>query len=524
MNQIAQQFQMAKQAYASGDFSQAVRICDQLTIRTGARDDLLNIKAVSLLALGQAETARTSIQQAIKLNPRIAGLQLNAAGIYKALCLIKQAKRHAVEAVRLAPRDATILYQAALLLRDFGDYPQALRVIDRCLQLQPDFSLAWHLKGAAMMDLGNTEAAQHALEKAVALEPGNARALSALVKLRRDGLEDVETVALLKNIQSSGANPRDRASAAFSLGNMHHREGQYERAFALYHNANTLAATVRPFDFGHWQQNLEQGMQASSKPGALSATPGSSTTQLAFIIGMPRSGTSLCEQVLSAHPAVLACGELATIEQIEGSFTRRGSDPYQVDPDAKEFQQASELYLSAMPKNHQQYQWVTDKAPLNFKYVGLIHRLFPQARFLYCTRHPLDTILSCYIQDFHAGLEFTFDLEKLTKVYIAHAQMMRHWLKLLPAQIHTVNYEQFIENQQTETMEMAEFLQLGFVEEMLSPHLQERAVTTASNLQVRQAVYKSSVGRWKNYQQQLAAVITLLQQHKLLDENLNCLH
>jgi len=463
------------------------------------------------------------MRQALKLNPRIAGMQLNAAGIYKALSLNKQVKRHAMEAVRLAPRDAAVLYQAALSCRDIGDYTQALRIIDRCLQLQPGFSHGWHLKGSALIDLGKLQAAQTALEKASELEPGNVRALSALVKLRGDRLGDSKTVAPLEQARSTAASNIDRASAAFALGNLYRHDGQYDMAFALYLEANALVAASRRFDLEAWEQSRTRVMQASAVPGALSSPQGASGANLVFIVGMPRSGSTLCEQVLSANPGVLACGELSTMEHIENSFVRRGRDPYQCGPVATAFEQAATLYLSALPKNYQKHQLVTDKAPMNLERIGFIHRVFPQARFLYCTRHPLDTILSCFMQDFQSGLLFAFDLEQLAKVYIAHAQLMQHWIKLLPGQIHVVNYEQYIASQEAETRRMAGFLDLGFEQDMLTPHLQERAVVTASNLQVRQAVYHSSIGRWKNYQAQLAGVITLLQKENLLDEDLNSL-
>ena len=514
---------MAKQAYARGEYTQAVRLCDQLAKRLGARDDLLNIKSVSLLALGRIEDAEIAIRKAIKLNPRIAGMHLNAASIYKALSLNKQVKRHALDAVRLAPKEAIVLYQAALLCRDCGDYPQALRIIDRCLQVQPGFSLGWHLKGSALMDLGEPEAAQTALEKSVQLEPRNIRALSALINLRGDSLADSDTVALLKQTQSMGASNADRASATFALGNMYRRDGQHDVAFTHYLKANALVAASKPFNLGAWEQKQVDVMRASSEPDALSSARGSSGANLVFIVGMPRSGTTLCEQVLSANSRVLACGELATMLHIENSLVRRKLDPYQGNLDKKEFEGAAAKYLSTLPKDYQKSQLVTDKAPMNLERIGLIHLIFPQARFLYCIRHPLDTILSCYMQDFQAGLIFAFDLEHITKVYIAHTQLMKHWIKLLPEQIHIVNYEQYIANQETKTREMAEFLQLDFEADMLTPHLKERAVVTASNLQVRQAVYSSSIGRWKNYQTELAAVITSLQNEGLLDTDLNSL-
>jgi len=250
------------------------------------------------------------------------------------------------------------------------------------------------------------------------------------------------------------------------------------------------------------------------------ASQGSGGANLVFILGMPRSGTTLCEQVLSVKSGVLACGELDAVGHIESSFARRGVNPYVA---GKEVEKAAELYLSALSKNYQKFQLITDKAPMNFERIGLIHLMFPKARFLYCTRHPLDTILSCFMQNFQAGMKFSLDLEYITKVYIAHVRIMKHWMKLLPGQIHIADYEQYIANQEAETRNMAEFLNLDFEERMLTPHLQERVVVTASNLQVRKAVYSSSIGRWKNYQSQLAGVINLLQKEKVLDAELNSL-
>lgn len=128
---------MAKQAFSKGNYAQAIKKCDQLLARMGKRDDLLNLKALSLLALGQLEEAETAILQALKLNPRVAGIHLNAGQIYQRLSRNKLVKRHAREAIQLATRDPVILYQAAVLYRDCGDQDQALRVIDRCLEIQP---------------------------------------------------------------------------------------------------------------------------------------------------------------------------------------------------------------------------------------------------------------------------------------------------------------------------------------------------------------------------------------------------
>jgi tetratricopeptide (TPR) repeat protein len=494
-----------------------VAICNQLLARLGARDDLLNIKALALSAQGRSEAAVEAIRKALKLNPKVAGMHLNAAGIYKGQSRFKLAKRHAMEAIRLAPREPALLYQAALLLRDCRDYARALRTIERCLQVQPGFSQGWHLKGSALIDLGHIEAAQQALQKAVELDPDDVRALSSLVKIRGDQLDNRAVVAQLERIRTHAGKAMDRASAGFVLGKMHHRDGQYDAAFSLLQEANGLVAQSRPFDLGGWQRQVEHIRQTGA--GDLASPRSSGGGNLVFIIGMPRSGTTLCEQVLSANSNVLACGELAAMEHIEHGFTHRGVDPYRDSMNDKDLDGAADAYLSSLPGDYHAYQLVTDKAPMNFERVGMISRIFPGARFLYCTRHPLDTIFSCFMQDFQA-LSFATGIEQITQVYIGHVRLMRHWMNLVPGKIRVVNYETYVADQQAATREMAGFLELDYEEGMMAPHLQERAVVTASNLQVRQAVYSSSIGRWNKYEKHLAPAIALLQKEKLLDADL----
>lgn len=523
MHPLAQQVQLARQAYARGEHARAVAICNRLMAQIGERSDLLNIKAVSLLAQGQVEDAEVSMRKALKHSPRDARLRLNAANIYKARSQHKLIKRCAHEAIRLAPRDAVVLYQSALLFRHCGDYPRALRAVERCLQIKPDFSHAWHLKGSTLFDLGKNGEAQSAFEKTVELDPTDIRALSALINIRGDRLDDQATVAMLERIQLNGASAADRASAAHALGKMYHHDGQYEAAFARFNTANTLAASSGPFNPDAWRHRIDHIITASAGPGVLTTTRGGGSQNLVFIVGMPRSGTTLCEHVLSANSGVLACGELATMENIEKAWVRRGVDPYRADLANRELEQASASYLASLPGNQHEYGLVTDKAPMNFERLGLIHRVFPQARFLHCLRHPLDTILSCYMQDFLSGLSFSYDLAHLAQVYVDHTRLMRHWMKLLPDLIHVVNYEQFVARQEAETRAMAAFLQLDFEDAMMTPHLQDRAVVTASNVQVRQAVYSSSIGRWKKYRPWLGSAITILQNEGILDPELNCL-
>jgi len=522
LNQSQTTYRLAMQAYSRADYVRANQLCDQLLARLKANTGLLNLKAMSCLALGFIEEAEDSIRRALIIDPRMAGLHINAALIYQADSRFKQVKRHALEAVQLAPREAPVLYQAALLCRNCGDHTRALRIIDRCLQVQPEFAEALQLEGSLHTDMGELEAAQKSFERAVSLQPMNARALSILVGIRRDTLADKNVVAMLENIRKNASSANDRATAIFSLAGMFRREAQYDNAFELYRQANALVAQSAPYDLDNWELRIKR---VKAETETFTSPPGYAGENLVFIIGMPRSGTTLCEQVLSAHPGILACGELAAMQHIETGLERRGLNPYRPGAQQADLSQllpkAGSQYLSALPKDHHSYQRVIDKAPMNFERVGLIHKMFPGARFVYCKRHPLDTILSCYFQDFQEGLHFASDLEVITRLYIHHVELMRHWSERIPDKIHTVNYESLVSDLANEAQAITEFLDCEFASAMMTPHDQKRAVTTASNLQVRKPVYTTSINNWKNYQPHLDEVIGLLQKHGVLERSQN---
>ena len=505
-NSVQSLFLQARQAYAGGDHSGCVSSCNKLLSLAGQKEEFLNLKAMSLLALGRVVAAEKNMRAALKLNSRSAGMQLNAARIYLVLADHRRAKRCALEAVRMDTSKAAVLFQAAVVCRDCGDYPQALRIIDRCLQRHEKLAEGWHLKGSMLVDMGDLEAAQQMLERAIALDPDHARAVSDLARIRGDGLDATGTLQQLERISTSSTSSRDRATALFSMASMHHRAGEAANAAEHYRLANAAATQSRPFNLDAWegkQQAVLEHYRELTPVGAPGQGPGAN---LVFLVGMPRSGTSLCEQVLSAHSGTLACGELTAMHAIE-KFADPAGNP----------EEARARYLDVLPPGHADRELISDKAPMNFERVGMIHELFPGARFLYCSRDPLDIIWSCYSQDFQSGVNWAFDLDAIARVYAAHVQVMRHWSERLPDHVHEVSYEAMVSDLETETRSLCRFLGISFEAAMLEPHHQKRTVATVSNLQVRQAVYQSSVGAWRNYADALAPAMARLRAEGLLE-------
>ncbi len=499
-------FQRARQAYAARRYDEALRIASQLARATRFGEEALNLQALCLLALGRAREARDLAGEALKRNPRSVGVMLNAARMDLVLGNRRGAKRQAMEAARLASRDARVLYQSALLCRQAGDYPTALRLVDRCQAVDPKLAEARFLKGSMLLDQGDRESARSELEAALALQPDHARALADLSRLLKDDEDPAPWLQRLDTLQQHGANVLDRSSAAFALADWHHRHEAWDEAANAYSAANRLGAAARPFDLPGWEQRQQETLKRFAGPEPAGPPGTGAGSHLVFLVGMPRSGTSLCEQVLGAHSAVLAGGELTTAPSVELDPPRDASPA-----------QLRQLYLDGLPPLGSGQRIVTDKLPMNFERVGFLHQLLPGARFLHCRRDPLDTVLSCYQQDFQAGVLWAFDLDSITRVLIQERALMEQALEHLPEHVLTVDYEDLVTDLEGQAQRMADFLGIEAEAAMLAPQAQERAVQTASRLQVRESVHTRSIGKWQPYEQLLTPARDRLIQAGILE-------
>ena len=232
---------------------------------------------------------------------------------------------------------------------------------------------------------------------------------------------------------------------------------------------------------------------------AIAATAASSTsTKPVFVVGMPRSGTTLVEQIIASHPAAAAAGELDFwIDAMHRHEAVLRHNP----PNETLKQKLATAYLRLLDGHSADALRVVDKAPLNADYLGVIHSVFPQARVIHVRRHPIDTCLSCYFQPFSSALAFTMDLSDLAHYYQQYHRLVTHWHTLLPPEyVLEVRYEDLISDQEKWTRKIIDFLDLEWDARCLDFHATQRTVKTASAWQVRQKAYRSSIGRWRSYE------------------------
>jgi tetratricopeptide (TPR) repeat protein len=373
---------------------------------------------------------------------------------------------------------------------------------------------AHHNLGVVCNQLGELESARLHLKEAIRLRPDYAEAYHSLARSGRFAADEEFLQRVEDLCHNDRFSRRDLSFLHFAAGKILNDMGEYERAFAHYRLGNKLHDAS-------YDRNAEERYVADQievfGPSLFDRFKerGNASDAPIFIVGMPRSGTTLAEQVLSSHPKVKGVGELKDIHLIAGMLAQRTPDKLryprcldQIDPavldefSAKYFERTARLAPGA--------DRVVDKNPANYRLLGLLAVMFPNAHFIHCTRSALDTCVSCYVTKFNDGLDYSFSLKNLGHYYRQYDRLMKHWRDVLPAPIFELRYEDMIMNQERTTRDLLDFCGLPWDPQCERFFETERAVRTASSWQVRQPLYSSSVDRWKRYESGLAPLIEAL--------------
>ena len=417
------------------------------------------------------------------------------------------------KAIALRPDYSKAYYRLVEVLVRRGESENALLVCQDALRVHPNDSVVTAYMANIHYLHGNRVEALNSIQPF--LHDRRAPALIHMVyaKLATDDEERRHAVVLLEralaNLAPEPSRPNEH-EIRFRLGRLLDRLGEYDRAFRHAHVANSLASQRFQYSYEEERLSVEDKI-AKFGETALQTLPRSSNKSDVpiFIIGLPRSGTTLVEQTLSAHPQVFGGGELGEVSRIAATMPHLVSKeavgvdflemltPQQVDEVAHRF-------LDKLARLAPGAERVTDKTTLNYEHLGLISLLFPRARVLHCTRDPLDTCLSCYFQDFGGSYSYIYDLANLGKHYGLYRRLMDHWRRVLDIEILDVSYEAMVSDHETVTRQIVAYCGLEWDDACLRFHTVSRPVLTASTDQVRRPIYTDSVGRHRHYEHHLA--------------------
>jgi hypothetical protein len=294
--------------------------------------------------------------------------------------------------------------------------------------------------------------------------------------------------------------------------------GQYDRSFAAYEEANRLRYQAHPFDEASDDRFLEKSCSfytgdLFNKYAALEETLPTIQDERVpiFIVGMPRSGTTLIEQILASHPAIFGAGELSTLGKIAKKAELLPLDLSGCEGMLSELRKLGQEYLDQVWKLAPDARYITDKMPANYRHLGLIHLMLPKAKIIHSMRDPMDTCFSCYALSFRTGHDYSNDLGMLGRHYLRYRELMKHWHSVLPpGRILDVHYEYNVTAPEHKARRMLDYLGLPWDPACLRFYETERAVRTPSVLQVHKPIYTSSVARWKQYEKHLGSLLEII--------------
>lgn len=463
----------------------------------------------AMCRLGRYSAGEQAFRRAIVLKPNSAEAHFNLGTVLRWKGDFAASETSMRRAVKQDPRNLDALVGLGNTLGARQRLTEAADCFDKALRMMPRHAAALCGLGWIASLEGRFEQAERLLRASLDVDPNCSDAWAWLADARKMTVEDKAWLEGAQRALASGLPPIQEAKLRFAMGKYFNDLGEYSRAFDQYQRANEMFKPLAPpYDRARQAASVDEMIRVYTRERLAQPVKGASdSTRAVFVVGMMRSGTSLVEQIIASHPDAVGAGELdfwhAAVRKHRETLQRG-------PPDASLTAKLAESYLKVLNRHSADAPRVVDKATFNSDYLGLIHAVFPNARILYLRRDPVDTCLSCYFQDFANMASFTLDLSDLAHYYREHHRLVQHWRSVLPKEVFMdVPYAELVADQESWSRKIIEFLGLPWDPRVLEFHKTERAVITASNWQVRQKMYSSSVGRWRNYQKFIGPLLDL---------------
>jgi tetratricopeptide (TPR) repeat protein len=485
------------------------------------------------VALGRIHEASTHFRRAAELRPDFAEALNNLANALLTLCEADRAIEHLKTAIKLRPNYLEAHYTLGNAFWQRHRVADAIHSFQRALELKPDYPPAHIGLGEAFLETGDLGQAESCFRRAVGPHPF---LFMALLNLAANNFYTANDPSI-DRLKHWLADPRLSSEAAgqlrFTLGYLLSQAGSGDEAFEHFRQGNAICRarflqSGKAFDPMEHSRFVDRIMTVfSNEYFERRQSHGLETELPIFIVGMPRSGTTLVEQILSHHPIVFGAGEIGDLSRLVKELPARLRTAARFPESVLEMDDArlcefGEDYVNglkayaAAQSSAGEIVRITDKMLENYLYLGLAAAFFPRARIIHCRRDPRDVCVSCFFT-FFGGLNFTWDLGDLGSYYRDHDRLMAYWRSVVPVPIFEVVYEELVENQETVTRRLLEFCGLPWDERCLKFHENRCPVQTMSKLQVRQPIFASSVGRWRRYAAHLGPFLEALGQKDHFD-------
>jgi len=476
-------------------------------------DCLINL-ADALTYRGQLQGAIAAANRAVQLSPRVSKAHNCLAHVLLKQSRHEDARIHFLQAISLQPGYVDALIGLSSALKETGDHEGANQALLDAIRLNDNSAPAHNSYGVFLEQKGNAKEAAVHFRRAIESEPRFANAYYQLAQLKGASLTENEIAAIYSFFEDPSTTPEQRAPLAFALACIEERMGNYQSSFHFLEIGQAIKAQETPYDDSKVADFYGCMEDVFAKPFNLIGVAASvEQPQPVFVLGMPRSGTSLVEQILASHPDIKGAGELSLMEDTVNQATRLTGKPF---PECVhllsnlQLKQLGDSYLSQLKKRTLPACWIVDKTPMNFQYLGFIATILPSARIIHCRRDPIDNCLSIFKLPFENSHTYAHGLESLGLHYVRYAELMKHWERILTSRMINVDYESLVDDVERQSRKMLGHLELPFDDAVLEYYKTDRLVKTPSASQVRRPIYRDSVAAWKRYESQLQPLINAL--------------
>ncbi len=501
----------AAEFLARGNVGEAERLSREVLKKDALDTAAMRILATVGVRLGKLEDASSLLERCLELAPDFHHARHNYATILLKRNEVEAALEEVEKLLQVEPDNPNYLILKATILGRKGDHAPALALYQTLLKNYPAHAGAHMNYGHTLKTVGQLEDAVAAYRSAIDLNPASGETYWSLANLKTFRFNDDDVRNMLAQVGRADINAEDQAHLAFALGKAYEDQKAYDESFRYYELGNRVRgehhrhnAKINVFNTARQIKTFTAEFFAARQGwGCTAEDP-------IFIVGLPRAGSTLLEQILSSHSMVEGTAELPDIIAMSrrlGKRTRK--NPASLYPEilqeltAAQARELGENYLETTRVQRHGGPYFIDKMPNNFQHIGLIHLILPKARIVDARRHPMAGCFSCFKQLFARGQTFTYSQEDLGKYYRDYLILMQHWNTVLPGRVHTVHYENMVTDTEGQIRAVLDYCGLPFEEACLRFYETERAIRTPSAEQVRQPVYQEGLEQWRYYEKHL---------------------
>jgi tetratricopeptide (TPR) repeat protein len=461
--------------------------------------------------VGQFTDAGHLLQRCLELAPDFHTARRSYASVLMRLQKPEAALLEAEKLLKVEPNNPSYLILKASILVRIGDHEDALKIYEKVLKDYPNQARAQMSYGHTLKTVGRLDESIEAYRKCIHQSPEVGEAYWSLANLKTFRFSDEDIGNMRKQVTAEGGDASDQSHLGFALGKALEDRGEFDESFKFYRRGNSIrriehkhnpkinvfesVRQVRVLGKDFFERRNDWGCQA---PDPI------------FIVGLPRAGSTLLEQILASHSQVEGTSELPDIISISRKLGEKSrKNPSGKYPEclagmtAEQFRELGESYLKTTRIQRSDTPFFIDKMPNNFRHIGLIHLILPNAKIIDARRHPMGGCFSGYKQLFANGQTFTYGLEDIGKYYRDYVRLMDHWDAVLPGRVHRVLYEEMVADTDTQIRALLDYCGLNFEEQCLRFYETERAIRTPSSEQVRKPIYKDGLEQWRHFESHL---------------------